>query len=133
MSYTSEEFPNTAYYRSDLREILRRLKELDPIVDGLVEWKETHEKEYEELKELYDQIMSGDFPESVEKAFYDWMQKNALELVGSMVKNVFFGLTDSGYFVAYIPESWEDITFNTTGLDIEVALQPNYGHLVLSY
>ena len=133
MSYTSEEFPNTAYYRSDLREILRRLKKLDPIVDGLVEWKETHEKEYEELKELYDQIISGDFPESVEKAFYDWMQKNAFELVGSMVKNVFFGLTDSGYFVAYIPESWEDITFNTTGWDIEVALQPNYGHLVLSY
>ena len=29
MSYTSEEFPNTAYYRSDLREIINRLKEID--------------------------------------------------------------------------------------------------------
>lgn len=46
---------------------------------------------------------------------------------------VFFGLTDSGYFVAYIPENWKSIQFNTTGLDIELALQPEYGHLVLSY
>ena len=46
---------------------------------------------------------------------------------------VFFGITDDGYFVAYIPESWSTITFNTTGLDIDVELQPEYGHLVLSY
>ena len=46
---------------------------------------------------------------------------------------VFFGITDNGYFVAYIPESWKNITFNTTGLDIDLELQPEYGHLVLSY
>ena len=46
---------------------------------------------------------------------------------------VFFGITDDGYFVAYIPESWDDITFNTTGLDINLPIQPEYGHLVLSY
>ena len=61
-----------------------------------------------------------------------------LETVKEMVQKyvtagVYFGLTDSGYFVAYIPESWEHIKFNTTGLDINVALQPEYGHLVLSY
>ncbi len=46
---------------------------------------------------------------------------------------VFFGITDDGYFVAYIPESWKTITFNTTGLDITIPIQPEYGHLVLSY
>ena len=46
---------------------------------------------------------------------------------------IFFGITDDGYFVAYIPESWDDITFNTTGLDITIPIQPEYGHLVLSY
>lgn len=46
---------------------------------------------------------------------------------------VFFGITDDGYFVAYIPENWDDITFNTTGLDINLPIQPDYGHLVLSY
>lgn len=46
---------------------------------------------------------------------------------------VFFGLTDSGYFVAYIPENWDTIHFGTTGLDIDAPTQPEYGHLVLLY
>lgn len=46
---------------------------------------------------------------------------------------VFFGLTDSGYFVAYIPENWESINFGTTGLDVDAPNQPEYGHLVLLY
>lgn len=46
---------------------------------------------------------------------------------------VFFGLTDSGYFVAYIPENWESIKFGTTGLDVDAPIQPEFGHLVLLY
>lgn len=46
---------------------------------------------------------------------------------------IFVEITDAGYIVYYVPENWNDITFNTTGLDIELELQPNYGHLVLSY
>lgn len=54
-------------------------------------------------------------------------------LIADAIKNVWFGLTNAGYFVAYIPESWDDITFRTTGLDITVPLVPEYGHLVLQY
>lgn len=50
-----------------------------------------------------------------------------------IVTMVFFGITDDGYFVAYIPESWDDITFYTTELDIFLEIQPEYGHLVLAY
>lgn len=46
---------------------------------------------------------------------------------------VFFGITDDGYFVAYIPDSWDDITFYTTELDIFLPIEPEYGHLVLAY
>lgn len=46
---------------------------------------------------------------------------------------IFVEISNSGYIVYYIPEHWSDITFNTTGLDIELPMQPNYGHLVLSY
>lgn len=46
---------------------------------------------------------------------------------------IFVEITDAGYIVYNVPENWNDITFNTTGLDIELELQPNYGHLVLSY
>lgn len=46
---------------------------------------------------------------------------------------IFVEITDAGYIVYNIPQSWHDIEFNTTGLDIELPLQPEYGHLVLSY
>lgn len=45
---------------------------------------------------------------------------------------IFVEISDSGYIIYYIPERWEDIKFETTGLDVEI---PNteYGRLVLSY
>ena len=127
------EYPYTNLNDLNLDYVFKRIRDLITDVDELKEWRETHEAEYQQLKNLYDQIMSGNFPPTIVNAFERWMRENAVDLVGAMVKNVFFGLTDSGYFVAYVPESWEDIIFNTTGLDIEVALMPEYGHLVLSY
>lgn len=55
------------------------------------------------------------------------------KIIAEAIKMVFFGLTDSGYFVAYIPDSWEDITFNTTDYDYPDPTNVGYGHLVLSY
>ena len=45
---------------------------------------------------------------------------------------IFIEISDAGYFVYFIPETWEDITFNTTGLDIDIPSR-EYGRLVLSY
>lgn len=45
---------------------------------------------------------------------------------------IFVEISDSGYFIYFIPDSWKDITFNTTGWDIGY-LEHDFGHLVLSY
>lgn len=45
---------------------------------------------------------------------------------------IFVEISDAGYFIYYIPESWNDITFNTTGLDITIPGY-DYGRLVLNY
>ena len=45
---------------------------------------------------------------------------------------IFVEISDSGYIVYYIPERWEDIQFETTGLDVEIP-NTDYGRLVLSY
>ena len=50
-----------------------------------------------------------------------------------LLKMIIVGINDNGYIVYYIPESWEDITFNTTQLDIFIPDFSEYGHLVLSY
>ena len=56
------------------------------------------------------------------------------ELVEKYVATmIFVGISDTGYIFYDMPESWDDIQFRTTGLDIDVASMPEYGHLVLSY
>lgn len=113
--------------------IIKHFKEFLDNLASLNEWRQTHEAEYQELKQFMDAINSGELPEAVYQELRTWIEANAIDIIGSLVKSVYFGITDDGYFVAYIPESWGDIIFNTTGLDINLPIQPEYGHLVLSY
>lgn len=46
---------------------------------------------------------------------------------------IFVEINDDGYFVIYVPEHWEDITFKTSGWDCYLEPPVDYGHLVLSY
>lgn len=49
---------------------------------------------------------------------------------------IFVTISDEGYIIYTIPSHWDNITFNTTGLDIENNIgvgNYDYGHLVLSY
>ena len=112
---------------------INTIKELLTHVTDMEDWRNEHESEYQELKQLYDDIIAGNFPDSMIDALKDWLSRNAIDLIGELVKMVFFGLTDSGYFVAYIPESWEDITFKTSEYDIIIPSFGEYGHLVLYY
>ena len=112
--------------------LLQRLKKELSQIEDLEAWKAEHEAEYLQLKALYDAVMSGYFPPSITNAFYSWMSQNALDLMGSLIDMVIINITDDGYLVAYIPEGWDEIIFNTTGLDITIPGM-DYGRLVLSY
>ena len=93
-------------------------------INHLIENEEILASEIDELKK--------DLAE-VQKFIDNFDEKYIRKLVSEMmVGMVFFGLTMNGYFVAYVPDSWNDITFNTTGYDYETD-EYNFGHLVLSY
>lgn len=132
MSYTEFDFPHTHFYDSDLRELLKYVKGLWDRVNKLDSWKNTHEEEYKELKKLYDDLMAGNFTPEMEEALYKWTVEHTVEIIGQAIKTVFFGITDDGYFVAYIPDSWSDITFGTSGLDT-FPEGVEFGHLTLTY
>lgn len=54
-------------------------------------------------------------------------------LVEKLISNmIYVDISDSGYIIYHVPESWNDIKFYTTGLDITVPTENEYGHLVLS-
>ena len=127
------EFPHTRTYDSDLGWLIKNYESLKKEYDTLVDCCGDVQERLLALESLYDQIMSGNFPETIRNAFVSWMRENALDLIGELATSVFFEINDAGYWIAYIPESWRDIVFNTTGLYITLAMQPDYGHLVLSY
>lgn len=126
------EFPYTDpnLYNDDW--VLKRMKELLAQMGDMEVWRQEYEQAYEDFKNLVADIESGNFPESIRDAFANWFTENAYTLVGELVKMVYFGITDSGHFVAYIPDGWDDIIFNTTGFDISIAGE-DYGHLTLSF
>ena len=122
----------TDFHELNLDWLILATKELLKEVDSLDEWKSEHEKEYEELKALYDGLVAGEFPDGMEEALKQWVIDNSESIIGELIKHVFFNLNDEGYFVAYIPDSWSDIIFGTTGLDI-FPVGVDYGHLTLNY
>lgn len=65
----------------------------------------------------------------LEGAVDKWISENLEYIYNHTIKQIYFGLTDDGYFVAFIPDSWDDITFDT----IMNFSNPNYGCLTLSY
>lgn len=127
------EFPHTRSYEGDLGFIIKKLEDLLNDYNSIVEDQKRVDAIVAEIEKTYRDIIAGDFPESFKEAIYNWLQENAADIIARMVKNVFFGLTDSGYFTAYIPDSWRDITFKTSGYDIITPLMPDYGHLILQY
>ena len=51
----------------------------------------------------------------------------------SLATMIFVEISDAGYIMYYIPDNWESIVFNTTGLDVSIQGVDEYGRLVLSY
>lgn len=125
-------YPYTDFHELNLDFLLKNYKFL---LDSLVKidgWIDEHQVEYEQLKALYDAIVSGNFPEEMRKALYDWTVHNAQPILGEIAKMCFFVIDTEGYFKVYIPDSWDEITFGTSGLD-DFPAGVDFGHLTLSY
>ena len=85
-------------------------------------------------KELFDDIDAIKKEMNIiQKWIDDFNISDIEEIIGECIKMVFFGLTQNGYFVAYIPDSWDDITFSTSQYDDFTTVAPDFGHLILSY
>lgn len=127
------EFPHTRDYDSDLGWLIKEYDSLSKAYQTLTDCCADVQDRLQALEAFKTALESGDLPAAVESAIRKWMYENALDLIGELATSVFFEISNVGYWIAYIPESWHDIIFNTTGLDITLNMQPEYGHLVLSY
>lgn len=90
---------------------------------------ETLKSEMLLVQQELEKFINGDYTNKYIESLANWIDSNLQQLVGRIVKYIFFGLTDDGYFVAYIPQSWNFINFDTI-------IQPEntlYGHLLLQW
>lgn len=65
--------------------------------------------------------------EWIENFDTSYLEALVQEYLTKVIKNVWFGLTPDGHFMAVIPEGWDGIQFDT------IQEGDLYGHLVLSY
>ena len=80
----------------------------------------------EELAEL--QAALAEVQQIIDNFDTEFAEKIISEYLGVMI---FVEIPD-GHFVYYIPETWDDIHFQTTGYDVNIDGY-DYGHLVLNY
>ena len=98
---------------------------LDYIAEMMNEWNlEFSEEMQKELADLWDTV-NGSFQNDFDK----WFNANIYSYMKKAAEQVFFGLNLEGYFVAYIPESWSDIVFDTGAIYGE----DTYGRLIMRY
>lgn len=121
-----------------LCQVIKKVNDLIENVNNNSDLLAKHDAEIKELQNMVNylngelvKITNGEYMEVYIDALAKWIDRNLQQLVARIVKQVFFGLGGPGnaYFVAYIPESWNDITFDT----IMTCGDPNWGHIVLKY
>lgn len=125
------EFPHTRTYDTDLGWLIKKVTSYDEVINTLNSWISENQPKIDDFENLYNMMISGELPEGVQNGIEIWLRENAADILPDIVKNVFFGLYE-GYFVAYVPDSWADIIFGTSGLD-DFPDGIDFGHLTLSY
>ena len=126
-------YPYTDFHELNLDWIVKHFKEFVDELASLDSWRSQHEEEYQELKNFMDQIEAGVLPDAVYNKLVTWLHANAFDIIGEMIKFITVGINNEGYFIINIPLQWNAFIFNTTGYDINVPIQPEFGHLTISY
>ena len=117
-----ENFPYTNFHDLNLDWIIKTVKQIT----------KDEAEQNRLITELSERIQPlEEWVENYDPSFIQTTVENYLR--ETLARMIFVEISDSGYIIYHIPESWNNITFNTTGLDIILELQPEYGHLVLSY
>ena len=92
---------------SKLNELIEKYASFDDVVGEIQTAIDTLQKQIDEFDTTY-----------IEKLIKD-----------KLANMIYVGISDSGYIIYYIPESWNDVSFNTTGLDIANEQLVNNGHV----
>lgn len=120
--------------RSQEQRILNMFELLNKLIcytDYIAEEFSADIEELDDLAAEFEQFKESGFLDYYEEQLNAWIIEHMPDIIATYVRQVFFGLTLDGRFVAYIPvgSAWEDVIFDT-GADYEL---DTYGRLILRY
>ena len=86
-------------------------------------------KRLDELERLFEEFQKNGFKDTYMELIEAWLQENMWCIMSWGSRIVWFGISDDGYFEAFIPDNFNFLNFDVI-MDSE---SPDYGKLVMSY
>lgn len=109
--------------------ICEQLHKIICFLDHMGDHVNMNHDEIEKLKKIFQDFIDGKYDDYYKNVIWQWVQQNMPDIIRAAVKMVYFGLNDDGYFCAYVPDAWSDITFDTGA----VFGRTDYGRLILRF
>lgn len=122
-------YDDSLSYYELLAKVIEKLNEVITLVNGETDSWESIIQAVQELQEEFQEFIDGGFEEYYEDLLRAWIDDNMQSIIARSVKNVYFGITQDGHFVAYIPDCWRELHFDT-GYDPTV---DTFGRLILRW
>lgn len=91
-------------------------------INNMIEEDKSYVEDIEELKAEMKEVQTW-----IDNFDTTFIEELVQDYIGKVIKNVVFGISTAGYFMAMIPDNWSDLQFGT------VQSGELYGHLTLQY
>lgn len=115
--------------RDKLNDVIAQLNHQGENVNGLIEVYNALNVRVTDLENELDAVKNGEYVHLYLDSIIAWIDANLQQLVSRIVKFVCFGLSDDGYFTAYIPATWAFLSFDT----VATYDDPDYGKLIIKW
>lgn len=91
-------------------------------INNMIEEDKSYVEDIEELKAEMKVVQTW-----IDNFDTSFIEELVQEYIGKVIKNVVFGISTAGYFMAMIPDNWNELQFGT------IQTGELYGHLTLEY
>lgn len=111
-----------------IKHICHEICKLASYSDYLAEQLNLDHETIQQLLDAFEKFQESGFDDYYEQQINAWVDEHMPDIIRRAVQMVFFGLTEDGYFCAYIPAEWAFVF--DTGYDYD---SDEYGRLLIKY
>lgn len=120
-------YDDSLSYYELLAKIQAKMNEVIVSENNLNEWQQAQDEVIALLEERVNDFIDGGYKDEFDRFVREWLEQNFRAYLDTWVHMLFFGLTSTGYFCAYVPRTWHDIEFDTGA----IFGRSDYGRLIL--